>query len=182
MKDMDARIPTQRLLLRPLTVADCTARYVGWLNDPAVNRLLETRHSEQTLESVTRFVEAVNASEREHLFGIFLADGVTHIGNIKVGPIARNHPLADVSLLIGDTASWGRGYAAEAIAGVSRHAFASLGLRKLSASMYDVNVASYRAFRRAGYRDEGRRRAHYMLDGRMTDVLLLGLIPEDLAS
>ncbi len=44
-------------------------------------------------------------------------------------------------------------------------------------------VQSYhRAFIRAGYRDEGTRRAHYMLNGRMTDVHLLGLIPEDLAS
>ena len=166
------------MLLRPLTSADVTDAYVGWLNDPEVNRYLETRHSPQTRESVAAFVEAVNGRADEHLFGVLLNG--RHVGNIKIGPVHPAHRVGDVSLLIGARDVWGRGVAAEAIQGVSRHALETLGVRKLSASLYAANVGSERAFLKAGYRREGLRRAHYALNGARSDIVELGLTPDDL--
>ena len=177
---MSQRIDAERLYLRPLTPGDCTPRYVAWLNDPQVNRYLETRHVRQDLASVTRFVEAVNGRDDEHLFGIFLRAGDAHIGNLKLGPVKANHRLADISLFIGERASWGKGYATEAIRAATRFAFDALGLRKLSAGMYAPNVGSYHAFINAGYREEARRPGHYLLDGKPCDILELGCRPEDL--
>jgi RimJ/RimL family protein N-acetyltransferase len=174
------RINTERLYLRPLADADCTQAYVEWLNDPEVNRFLETRYVVQTPSSVRDFVRSVNAHDREHLFGIFLRAGDRHIGNIKVGPIGIHHPLADVSLFIGDRQSWGLGYASEAIAALSRYAFNELGVKKLSAGMYALNAGSYHAFRKAGFQEEGRRRRHYMYEGQLCDVVELGLCIGDL--
>jgi ribosomal-protein-alanine N-acetyltransferase len=174
------RIETQRLYLRPLSAEDCTQTYVDWLNDPQVNRFLETRYARQTLDSVLEFVNAVNGREHEHLFGIFLRAGNLHIGNIKIGPVGLRHPLADISLFLGDRRCWGQGYATEAIMALSRHAFDALGVRKISASMYAPNLGSYHAFLKAGYRQEGVRRRHYLLDGDLCDVFELGLSPEDL--
>lgn len=150
---------------------------MGWLNDPEVNRFLETRHAPQTLESVAAFVAAVNAREDEHLFGVFLRADGRHVGNIKVGPIRPVHRVADVSLFLGDRSAWGQGVAAEAITVVSAHAFAALGVLKLSASMYAANVGSERAFLRAGWSREGLRRAHLDLDGGRSDLIELGLLP-----
>lgn len=174
------RIETDRLYLRPLTNLDCTDCYVDWLNDPQIARFLETRHVPQTRETVQEFVASINAKDDEFLFGIYLRAYDRHIGNIKVGPIHRYHRVGDVSLWIGDKTCWGKGYASEAIAAVSRYAFRVLGARKLSASMYELNQGSYRAFIKAGYRDEGRRRAHYAFEDRRCDLLVTGLIPEDL--
>lgn len=134
----------------------------------------------QTRETIREFVAAINAKNDEFLFGIYPRANDCHIGNIKVGPIHPYHRVGDVSLWIGDKNCWGKGYATEAIAAVSRHAFDVLGARKLSASMYEFNQGSYRAFIKAGYRHEGRRRAHYAFEGRRADLLLTGLIPEDL--
>lgn len=173
----DSFLLTLRLQLRPLTTADVGDAYVSWLSDPEVTRFLETRHARQTRETVLAFVEAVNGRADEHLFGLFLKDGGRHIGNIKVGPIHPVHRLADVSLLIGDRTVWGRGYAAEAIEAVSRHAFDELGVRKLSASLYAANVGSERAFVKAGYQREGLRRGHYDLDGARSDIVELGRSP-----
>ena len=167
-------------MLRPLAEADCTPAYVAWLEDPDVNRYLETRHARQTLESVREFVTGVNARDNEHLFGIFLREDERHIGNIKVGPVLARHPVADVSLLIGARDCWGRGYATEAIRAVSEHAFAVLGVKKLSAGMYKGNEGSLRSFIKAGYQQEGLRRQHYMTDHGMCDVYEVGLLPEDL--
>lgn len=173
-------LASPRLLYRALSAEDCTPRYVSWLNDPRVNRFLETRFAPQTLQSVREFVERVGRSGDEHLFGMFSREGGAHIGNIKVGPVRAVHGVAEISLFIGETEYWGRGYAREAIAAVSRHSFERLGVRKLAAGMYAENEASYRAFRRVGYRDEGRRHAHYLLDGKPCDILELGCTAEDL--
>ena len=174
------RIRADRVFLRELTPADCSAEYVAWLADPEVTQYLETRHMVHDQSRVREFVGRMAASADEFLFGIFLVDGGRHVGNIKVGPIRREHGLADVSLLLGAREVWGHGMATEAIGAVSRHAFTSLGVSKLGASMYAPNVGSRRAFLKAGYREEGLRRAHYELDGIRCDLVELGLLPSDL--
>jgi RimJ/RimL family protein N-acetyltransferase len=174
------RVSSEHLYLRELTAADCSAEYVAWLNDPAVSRFLETRHSDQTAESVRSFVEAVSARENETLFGIFLNDDDRHIGNIKAGPIHPIHKVGDVSLFIGAKDCWGRGYAAEAIAAVSAYAFEYLAAAKLSASMFSPNLGSARAFLKVGYLQEGYRRKHGVLDGERCDIVVLGLLPGEL--
>ena len=158
--------------MAPLQDCHINERYASWLNDPFVYQFLETRHCKQTLETIRQFVESVNSNPSEHLFGIFL-DG-KHIGNIKLGPINSNHPVADVSLFIGDRQSWGMGYATQAIRLVSEFGFDSLGLIKLSAGAYAENIGSIRAFEKAEYQTEGRRRNHYLLDGKPSDIILLG--------
>ena len=172
-------LKTERLILRPLGAEDVSARYVAWLNDPAVNRFLETRHQAQTMESVRAFVDRVQARDDEHLFAICLRPENRHIGNIKVGPVKPNHRLADISLFIGERDCWGRGYATEAIARVSRFAFEELGLLKLSASFYEQNQGSLKAFLKAGYRQEGLRRKHYLLDGEPSDIIETGLCADN---
>jgi ribosomal-protein-alanine N-acetyltransferase len=172
-------VSSDRLTLRSLTLMDVTECYLGWLNDPEVNRFLETRWRPQTMESVRDFVEGCNARPNEKLFGIFLKTDGCHIGNIKVGPRKPHQPYAEVSLFLGKKEAWGKGYASEAIAAVSRHAFAALDVIKLGACAYEVNQGSINAFRKAGYAIEGVRRRHYILDGLPADLVEMGLCMDD---
>lgn len=171
---------SERLCLKRLSAAECTEIYVGWLNDPEVNKYLETRFSGiQTKASIRSFVDDVNRRGNEYLFGIFLRAGDRHIGNIKLGPVTVAHGIADVSLFIGERDAWGKGYASEAIQSITDFGFQSLGLRKLCASMYAPNEGSRRAFLKCGYREEGRRPDHYLLDERPCDLVLLSLFRSD---
>jgi RimJ/RimL family protein N-acetyltransferase len=148
-------IATPRLHLAPLTVADVSDAYVGWLNDPAINQYLETRLSPQDHASCAAFVAATAADPQSHLFKIVRQDSKAHIGNIKIGPVNAHHGAGALSLLIGDKASHGQGYATEAIAAVTDWAFGTLGLHRVEAGCYDANLGSLRAFLKAGYVVEG---------------------------
>lgn len=150
-------------------ISDVSDRYIEWLNDPAINRYLETKFDTQDRASVEGFVRQVNASKDSHLFGIFLND--SHIGNIKVGPINRFHEVADVSLLIGERAEWGKGHARTAISLITGYAFQTLKLHKTMAGMYEGNTASHRAFLKCGYIDAGRWLKHRKLDGQWVDQI-----------
>ena len=42
--------------LSPLTRDDITKEYIAWLNDPIVNKFLEVKNVNQTLETVTEYI------------------------------------------------------------------------------------------------------------------------------
>ncbi|MFQ5959365.1 MAG: GNAT family N-acetyltransferase [Alphaproteobacteria bacterium] len=168
-----------RVYLRPVTADDVGAEYVRWLNDPEINRFLESRHTSSSERSVRAFVAKMTASESDYLFAICLVEDDRHIGNIHLGPIRAEHRLAEFSLYIGERAAWGKGYGGETVALVTRFAFEEIGLNKTMGRMYAANKASIRAFFRAGYREEGRLRDHYLLDGTPMDVVIMGCTAGD---
>lgn len=162
----------QLFLLEPEHVEPA---YVAWLNDPRVNRYLESRYAPHDLDSTRAFVQDCRADERTLMLGIRAPSmGHQHIGNIKLGPIDPRHQTGDIGILIGEPAAWGRGFARAAIARMSAIARDELGLRKLTAGCYASNVGSARAFESAGFAIEGRRPAQFLLDGQPEDLILMG--------
>jgi [ribosomal protein S5]-alanine N-acetyltransferase len=166
-------LPGNKLTLKSLGAAHATTRYLSWMHDARVTAYLESRFSPpQSTADLERFIADTNASTHSLLLGIF-DGGDQHVGNIKLGPIDRHHRVGDIGILIGEPSSWGKGYASEAIALMSAHAFSALSLAKLTAGCYDVNEGSTRAFLRAGFVVEGRRRLQWQVgEGRMDGILL----------
>lgn len=157
-------------LLEPALV---TEAYVGWLNDPRVNQYLECRFAKADLASTRRFVEEALANAATLFLGIRSLALGRHVGNIKLGPIDRNHELGEVGIMIGDRDAWGRGIASGAIMRLADIARAELGLRKLTAGCYASNVGSVRAFEKAGFAIEARRPAHVLSRGQPEDIVLM---------
>lgn len=185
--DMKAQAPLtlkkplvlEHLVLRMLTPSDATPEYLGWMQDPMVYRYLESRFANHTLESLRAYIETSNESSSDLLFGICLRDSGRHIGNIRLGPIDRHHRHSAIGLLIGARDCWGKGYATEAIAGVTAYAFEELGLEKLYAGCYASNEGSYRAFLKVGYVREALSRGHWFCEGRREDNIQIGLLLSD---
>ena len=153
---------------------DVTARYVEWLNDPAVNRYLESRFELHTHDSTCGYVRRCRDREYTLLLGI-RDRNADHVGNIKLEINAR-HGLGEVGILIGKASIHGQGVGSEAIRVLSRIACEELGLRKLSAGCYGDNKGSERAFVKAGFTVEGRRPDHLLLDDQTQTLTLLGLV------
>jgi RimJ/RimL family protein N-acetyltransferase len=180
---IDPRIEGERIYLRRLNDGDVSTTYLEWMNALEVNRYLESRFYEHTMESLRAFV-ATMASDLNNLFvGIFLKDGDRHIGNIKLGPINLWHGHADIGLLIGDRACWGQGYASEAIGILTDFAFEQIGLHRVTAGAYGDNEGSSRAFEKCGFTREGILRSHWLCDGEFQDGVCLGKVnPRDVAA
>lgn len=176
---MTTTIETERLLLRPVTVEDADGPYLGWLNDPEVNRYLESRFVTHTAAGLRAYIEGQSTDPDVHFFAIVTHDDQRHIGNIKLGPIEHEHGRGDIGILLGDPSVWGRGYATEAIEAVASWAFSALGLRKLTAGAYAPNVGSIKAFERAKFHVEATRPAHYRSGGKPVDAVLLARFAPD---
>lgn len=165
---------TDRVELFLLRTDDVGADYVGWLNDPLVNRFLESRFARHAEADVREFVRSCRARDNTLFLGIRgKALGGRHVGNIKLEPIDRRHGLAEIGILIGDRSAWGQGIAAEAIRAIADIAAEQLSLRKLTAGCYASNMGSVKAFQRAGFEIEATRRAHFILNGQGEDLVLM---------
>jgi [ribosomal protein S5]-alanine N-acetyltransferase len=151
--------------LRPLTEDDIGERYVRWMNDRDVARFLEARHGRHTPDSLREFLR----DHPDEMFAI-LRNG-EHVGNLRLA-INWRHRTAELGILIGEASARGKGYGTQAINHATERAF-SLGVRKVTAGAYISNMASGRAFNRAGFRLEAYRQAQYLLDGKPEDEALM---------
>jgi ribosomal-protein-alanine N-acetyltransferase len=168
---MTPSIPTERLVLRPLSKV--TARQVAWLNDPEVVRFSEQRHREHTMFSQINFINSFN--DNSHLWGIHRIDTNEHIGNLSADHDPPNN-VADVGIMVGETRHWGQGYATEAWRGACTWLLDKEGggMRKLEAGCMRANEAMVRIIRGSGFAQEGERANHFWLGGGPVGMVLFG--------
>lgn len=169
------RLRSERITLREVTPEDAAGPWAEWMRDAETLRYTEARFAEHTPASLRQYAESMHESADNIFLAILDEDG-RHIGNIKLGPVNWRHSYADIGLIIGDKASWGQGYATEAIGLVRDFAFDSAGLHKVTAGIVSPNTGSMRAFEKAGFSLEGRRKDHNLFDGKWRDVILMGCV------
>jgi [ribosomal protein S5]-alanine N-acetyltransferase len=168
-------LESERLYLRAVQPDDANEAYYRWMNDPAVNKYLESRFYPHTLETLKDYIQSKLGDNENPFFAIILKDSNRHIGNIKLGPINTIHRFADIGIIIGEKDCWGKGYATEAIRLVVKYAFDTLNLHKVTAGFYEPNIQSMKAFIKAGFIQEGIRKSHCYCDGKYVDDILVGL-------
>jgi len=148
-------IKGSKVLLRNVVYNDCNEEYLSWLENPKVNQYLETRWEKQNLYKIKSFVDLMTNSSDSVLFAIVELSTNKHIGNLKIGPINNNHKYADISYFIGETSSWGKGYASEALLMATEYAINILNLDMLVAGVYGNNLGSQKVLEKIGYKLSG---------------------------
>ena len=172
-------IEGKRIYLRAVELSDVTDAYVRWMNDPNINRYMETWHFPHTRANIEQYVKDHTDNRNEPFFAIFKKEFMgSHIGNIKLGPINWIHRYADISLFMGEKDLWGQGYATEAINLVTEYAFKKLNLHKVKSGIYYDNKGSLRAFQKAGFKIEATLPKHVWFNGDYQDIWLVGRINE----
>jgi ribosomal-protein-alanine N-acetyltransferase len=165
--------------LIPFKAKHISDRYVGWLNDPEVNRFLEVRFVHQTNETVLAFVRSFYGGVEKYMWGIYPNDE-DMVGTATLYSVNRDHGTAEIGLLIGETRYWGKGASAEAIQLMANFAFETLGLRRLTGGGYAANQGMTFTFKRLGFRLEGTQRRAYMSDsGTYVDGYRWGILADE---
>jgi RimJ/RimL family protein N-acetyltransferase len=86
---------------------------------------------------------------------------------------------AELGMTIGEREYWGRGIGREAVSLLVEYAFQVRNLRKVHLSVHATNERAIRAYRAAGFVEEGRRRQHVWNNGTYTDLVLMGRLRDD---
>ena len=152
--------------LRPFTLDNITDEYIGWLNDPSVNKFLEIRIVNQTIETVTKYINSFypddfDQENEKYLWGIYSIDNRL-VGTVNLTKINRYHNSTELGLMIGNKDFWGRSASEEAIKLVHNFAFNTLKLNRVTGHCYSTNMGMIFTFKRSGYKREGvMRKSHF---------------------
>lgn len=158
---MAAQLKTDRLILRPLTLADAP-RVAAFTGDLAVARMVSSiphPHPQISVEGWILMLEARARLGRDQVFAIELAaDGL-------IGCIGA-HRAAGADWEIGywiGRPYWGRGYATEATRAMAAYVRRELTRGPVLAGHFEDNPASGRVLEKAGFVYTGEVKPRYSL-------------------
>ena len=173
------QLATPRCILESLSEKHLGDRYVSWLNDPETMRFSRHRARRHDVASCRAYIQSFEGTPH-YVAAIVARDpALGHIGNINAY-LDEENGTADVGIVIGERAAWGKGYGAEAWIAFCRFLFAERKLRKITAGTMALNEAMIGVMRRAGMRDDGRRVRQMLYEGQEVDVVYAALFPEDM--
>jgi ribosomal-protein-alanine N-acetyltransferase len=99
-----------------------------------------------------------------------------HIGNIGLHKIDYIHRHADVGIILGERKYQNRGYATQCIKAIKDYSFKTLNLHRLTVYIMKDNIASYKAFLKAGFKKEGIMSELFYKNGKYVDVIVVGCV------
>jgi ribosomal-protein-alanine N-acetyltransferase len=146
-------INTDRFFLRPLTVADVSHRYLGWLSEGRALRFISGATGDNQYEELKAYVAQREGREDILFLGIFTHAG-EHIGNIKYEPVDAELGVAVVGILIGETAWRGSGVAGEVMGASAYWLREHRGIRAIVLGVDRENHAGIRAYEKLGFVEE----------------------------
>ena len=86
----------------------------------------------------------------------------------------------ELGITIGDKAYWGKGYGREVVALLVEYAFRYRNFRKVWLRVHGKNERAQKAYRAAGFVEEGRLKDHIWSDGAYDDLIMMGIFrPSD---
>lgn len=156
-----------RVYLRELNENDVNKEYLSWFADNQVTEFLSARNL--TKQDVVDYMQHGKETQLYFMHAICDVETNKHIGNLKIGPIDREHMTSDLVTLIGDVNFWGKGLATEAIELGNTLAFEKYNIRKLSGGICSDNIGSIKCYTRAGWIIEGTLKEHYVINNTLLD-------------
>lgn len=175
-------ITGEKVALGPLR-HDLLHLYQAWVNDFEVMRTLGAiPMGPITAEAEEQWYAGVQANPRERVFTIYERTTLRPVGTTALHDIDHLHRTATWGIMIGETSAWGRGYGTETARLMLDYAFTALNLHNVLLTVYDYNERGIRAYRRAGFKEIGRRRQARRLGGRAYDVIYMDCLADEFHS
>ena len=178
-------IETPRLVLRLPEQRDVPDLRRGF-RDPRTARAEGAQiHSAQVRKDPRKLVARTRREYRlgEHLsLSVIRREGSRCIGRVGLRGLSWTRSKAESLAYWIDPAYWNRGFATEASWFLCDAAFRSLRFRRIGSGALEGNTASMAVLRRLGFVEEGRERKAVVVRGRTLDMILFGLLREELPS
>lgn len=143
-----------RITLRPLKLSDASI-FVRWLKDKEVTKFL-TWHSSVALEAEKKWIKT-QLKKVDEIFWAIENEENKLVGNCAIR-LKPHDKVANLGIIIGEKEEWGKGYAGEVIELIGNFVFKKLKYQRLELSLDMENKKAFKAYRKSGFKLEGRRR------------------------
>jgi len=174
----NARMIGERIYLRPLELED-VERCMKWINDPEVNHFLVSGRFPINQLREEEWLRNHYKSDKDVIFAICLKEKDRHIGNCGLHLINWVDRNAVLGIMIGEKHYWNKGYGTEAVKLLLKYAFSILNLVRVELTVFDFNKRGIRAYKKAGFKEEGRLRKKRFKNGEYCDEIFMGVLREE---
>jgi RimJ/RimL family protein N-acetyltransferase len=169
--------------LRTFTPADLD-HLSRWADDAHLSRMVGSELLQvykDVYERDASFYDAVLVDPTQIVFIIMANDGSPEpVGLVRLFNIHQSEGYAGIETIVGDRrASW-RGFGVQASRLMAYYGVDVLGLRRFEAKAYEYNPLSINTLKRNGFTHEGTLRKASWRDGRYWDILVFGVLKEEI--
>lgn len=170
-------LSTERLELVPLGPEHLDGTWAA-LQEPEVLRLTGT-HAQFTRAGVETWLRSLADRDDRADWAILRRGDGAHIGEVVLNDLDEDNGSAGFRIALAGPRWFGAGYGTEATRAVLRHAFDTVGLHRVELEVYAFNPRAQRAYEKAGFVVEGRRREALRGDGEWIDAIVMGVLADD---
>ena len=170
------KFQTRRLLLRPLCDDDAPGMYSIY-SDPRTMKYWSSSEIRE-LEEAARMVSEDLQLQQDGsaaFWSIVLPGTGRVIGKFTLFHIDRQNRRAEIGYVL-HRQFWRKGYGTEVLHTMLAKSFDEFRLHRLEADIDPDNVASISLLKKAGFREEGRMRERWNLNGEWRHSILMGLL------
>ncbi|MBA3729180.1 MAG: GNAT family N-acetyltransferase [Actinobacteria bacterium] len=172
------RPPLEGRLVRLRAVEeDDLPRLNELLWDPSVTAQLRATWP-QPLGGTREWWQRARGANDERHFAIATLAGEL-IGNCALRHIDPRPRKADLGIFLGRP-FWDQGFGTDAVRTVCRFAFREMNLQRVDLEVFEGNQRARRAYEKVGFKEEGRLRRGHFVGARHVDVIVMGVLAEEL--
>ena len=154
------------------------ARISEMFNDPDVLEFLASVTFPEPVMGTRAWWERTRTDRSSETFVIEALDGEL-VGVCGLEGISERSRSATLGIWIGKP-FWGRGYGTDAVRTLCRFSFREMNLQRVELHVFEQNLRGRRSYEKVGFKEEGRLRRGHFVGGQYVDVIVMGLLAEDL--
>lgn len=175
MNDRIVFLRGKKTILRPYEEEKDLRSCTRWINDPEVRRWVRTQFP-MALHHEKELMERSHGTDGMRLIIETLEGKPIGCMGLDIHWMDRT---ASTGAFIGEAEFRGQGYGSDAKFALLKHAFDTLGMRKITASVLAPNERSLAYMKKNGYSVEGVRRKEILHDGKYVDLLLTAVFKSE---
>ncbi len=170
----------KRVQLRPIEKGDLPL-IVRWNNDPEIRGLTGEVYP-ATLQSEEAWYDRIKDDSSRVWFIIEERETGNPIGECGLLRIFPAWRTTDLTIILGEKSSHGKGYGTEAIHLLMDYAFGALAMHRISIGVVGFNQHALAFYEKVGFRREGIQRDGYFYNHRFGDFVMLSILEDEFRS
>ena len=167
----------ERIYLSPINVEDAE-KYVEWFCDFKMLDGIGQSSKLMSVESEREWIEK-SLKENEYVFAIVDLENDKLIGNCGIHDINYKDRVATVGIFIGEEENRSKGYGAEVLRLLLDYGFNYLNLNNIMLGVMSFNERAIAWYKKVGFKEIGRRRQSYYLNGKYYDSVYMDILKEE---
>jgi len=171
-------IQGERVALGPMR-RDLIPLYHAWINNLETTQYLDAGGMVLTLDEELAWFDRLTKDQSVRALTIYQLPSYRPIGIVNLLQIDHRHHRAAMGIMVGEPDARGKGFGTEAVELILDYGFTALDLHTIWLVTHEFNHAGQAAYRKAGFREAGRRRECRYHAGRFWDEVHMDILTSE---